>query len=234
MQPPLRGGMELPARRSQGRHTNVGGNSSGTTMPREHTIHGRAVLLDDFFRIEEIVVSHRQADGTMSPRQRRLVLERGDAAAVLLLNTDTDRMVLVSQFRPATLGKGLGETAGAGDGWVTEVVAGTIPPHEHPEETAVRETMEETGYRISEQRLEPIATFFSSPGGASERIFLYFAEVRDADRCAPRGGGPDEDIEILDMAPGRLFELMEQEAIEDSKLLIAALWLRERLRRPRA
>ena len=34
------------------------------------------------------------------------------------------------------------------------------------------------------------------------------------------------------MAPGRLFELMEQEAIEDSKLMIAALWLRERLRAP--
>ena len=70
---------------------------------------GRAVIererrvFDDFFKIDEFLVSHEQIDGTMSAGQRRLVFERGDAVAVLLLNVDMKSVVLVEQFRVARL-----------------------------------------------------------------------------------------------------------------------------------
>lgn len=70
---------------------------------------GRAVIererrvFDDFFKIDEFLVSHEQIDGTMSAGQRRLVFERGDAVAVLLLNADMKSVVLVEQFRVAAL-----------------------------------------------------------------------------------------------------------------------------------
>ena len=61
-----------------------------------------------------------------------------------------------------------------------EAVAGMIDPGETAEEAIIRENLEETGYRISKPEL--ICKFFSSPGGTSERVFLYFSEVSKVDR----------------------------------------------------
>jgi ADP-ribose pyrophosphatase len=155
----------------------------------------------------------------MSAAQKRLVFERGDSAAVLLFNRDRRCLVLVRQFRAPTLGKG------CEDGWITETVAGLIDAGETPEATAIRETMEETGYRISE--LQHIATFFASPGGSSERVFLYYAETSESDRIGRSADTANEDIELCYMGPDELFALMRCRAIEDVKLWIGALWLRD-------
>jgi nudix-type nucleoside diphosphatase (YffH/AdpP family) len=109
------------------------------------------------------------------------------------------------------------------DGWILETVAGMIDPNETPETAVTRETMEETGYRITNPRL--IAKYYSSPGGTSERVFLYFAEVRDADRVGEGGGVDDEDIRVVDMTLDQLFDRLAEGNIEDPKLLIAASWL---------
>jgi nudix-type nucleoside diphosphatase (YffH/AdpP family) len=192
---------------------------------RKVELRERARKFDDnFCKVDELVVSHQKLDGSMSPNQRRLVFERGDSAAVLLLNTDTKCLVLVKQFRAPTLGKGLE------GGWVIETVAGVIEPHETPEATAVRETFEETGYKIS--RLTLIAKFFSSPGGASERIYLYYADVKDADKVG-RGGGKqeeEEDIQVLQIPLDELLEMARRNSVEDPKLLIGAMWLGEELK----
>src|SRR5262245_5554859 len=103
-----------------------------------------------------------------------------------------------------------------------------IDGNDKPEETAVRETMEETGYRIQQPRL--IAKFFSSPGGTSERIFLYFAEVRERDKLGKGGGLDDEDIKVVQMNLEDLFDRLAKGSIEDPKLLIAACWLQDRVK----
>ncbi len=205
---------------------------------REHKVHSRRVLFDDFFRLVELVVSHEQADGKESDKLRRLVFERGDAVAVLLYNSDSDDVVLVNQFRPPTLDKGLWannnrrEGWTTGDGWIVELVAGMIPEKERadPRLTAVRETKEETGYEINKDKLQHVGTFFTSPGGTSERIFLYFAKV-SGPRPAERGGIGDEDIEIKHISSKILFDLMKDKLIEDLKLLIGAQWLQDYLRK---
>ena len=46
-------------------------------------IRSQKPLLDDAFKVNEVIVSHRQYDGKMSCDQRRLVFERGDAVAAL-------------------------------------------------------------------------------------------------------------------------------------------------------
>src|ERR1700730_150369 len=205
---------------------------------RHHVVHERRVVFKDFFSLEEVIVSHDQVNGLPSDQQRRLILQRGDALAVLLFNSDTEEVVLVNQFRAPTLGKGLwsirktSDDWTSGDGWIVELMAGMIPQTERddPRVTAVRETKEETGYQIDKDQLEHIATFFTSPGGTSERIFLYFANVRGP-RPAERGGVGDEDIEIKHLTADALFELLQQNRIEDSKLLIGAMWLQHRSRK---
>jgi nudix-type nucleoside diphosphatase (YffH/AdpP family) len=197
-------------------------------MVRKVVISGKKRVFDSFFKIDEFSVSHEQLDGTMSADQRRLVFERGDSVAVLLLNLDSRNAVLVRQFKlPALIGRRRDFEATT-DGWITEAIAGMINENETPEATAIRETMEETGYQIHNPRL--IAKFFSSPGGTSERIFLYFAEVRDSDRSGPGGGLEDEDIEVLQMPLGELFRQLRIGSIEDPKLIIAGYWLQDYLK----
>jgi len=199
---------------------------------------GRAVIererraFDDFFKIDEFLVSHEQIDGTMSAGQRRLVFERGDAVAVLLLNVEMKSVVLVEQFRVAVLVGRRRDDRSTTDGWIIETVAGAIDANETPEAAAIRETFEETGYQIREPRL--ISKFFTSPGGVSERVFLYFAEVTDTDRIGKGGGIDDEDIKVVQLAIDELFDRLAHGSIEDPKLLIGAYWLQDRLqwRRP--
>ena len=196
-------------------------------MSARAVIHRQRRLFDDFFKVDELLVSHRQIDSTMSAVQRRLVFERGDSIAVLLLNSQRNAVVLVDQFKtPAMIARRRDDPAST-DGWMVETLAGAIDADETPEAAAIRETLEETGFRIRQPRL--IARFFSSPGGTSERIFLYFAEVQDEDRVGAGGGIDDEDINVLQIPLGELFDWLAKGLIEDPKLLVAAYWLRDRL-----
>jgi len=193
---------------------------------------GRAViarqqrLFDDFFKIDELLVTHRQIDGTTSSVQRRLVFERGDSVAVLLFNRDRRAVVLVEQFTAPALVARRRDDPTTTDGWLVETLAGMIDTGEAPEAAAIRETLEETGYRIREPEL--IGRFFVSPGGTSERVFLYFAEVGDADRVGVGGGIDDEDIQVLEIGLEELFERLARGLIEDTKLAIGAYWLQNR------
>ncbi len=189
-------------------------------MARKAIIKKQSRLFDDFFKIDEIIVSHEQIDGSMSADQRRLVFERGDAVAVLLLHRDRKSVVLVEQFKvPAIPGRQRDDPTTV-DGWILEAVAGMIDEKETPEAAIIRETREETGYQIRNPKL--ISQFFSSPGGTSERIFLYFAEVRDSDLVAKGGGLDDEDVKVVHMSLDDLFDRLANGALEDPKLLVAA------------
>ena len=196
---------------------------------RRAKTHGISRKFDGFFKIDEIDVSHETSDGAMC-RERRLVFERGDSVAVLIYNTETKEVILVEQFKAPVLVARHRDTPHSGDGWIVETVAGMIDQDETPEQTVIREAMEETGYRIGAPRA--IATFFASPGGTSERVFLYFAEVVAADRTGPGGGIPgEEDIALIRLSADELFCRLESNQIEDAKLTIAAYWLRDHLAR---
>lgn len=195
---------------------------------RKAEIHKQTRLFDDFFQVDEVLVSHERKDGTMSPEQRRLVFERGDAVAIMLLNVDTQSVVMVNQFKvPSLIGRRRDDPK-ATDGWVTEATAGMIDPGETPEQAIIRETKEETGYRISNPQL--ISKFFSSPGGTSERIFLYFAKVHATDKTSEGGGLDDEDISVLEIPVRDLVQRLDEGLIDDPKLAIGAYWLKDYLK----
>ncbi len=180
-------------------------------------IQHKRLTFDDGFKIEEAEVRFQRYDGQMSDPARRLVFQRGDAAAAILFNHDSQRVILVEQFRYPTYEKG--------PGWIQEIVAGVIKPNEKPEEGILREVEEEAGYHV--QRLTPIATFYVSPGGTSERIFLYYAEVGDCDRVSDGGGllAENEDIRLVEYAKSDLLQALATGQFQDAKTLIAIQWL---------
>jgi nudix-type nucleoside diphosphatase (YffH/AdpP family) len=196
---------------------------------RKAVIHKTTRLFNDFFQIDEVMVSHERRDGAMSPDERRLIFERGDAVAIMLYNPDSKSAIIVNQFKVPSLIARRRDDPGTVDGWVTEATAGMIDEGETPEKAIIRETLEETGYRIANPKL--ISKFFSSPGGTSERIFLYFAEVRDSDKVSDGGGLPKEgeDVTVVRVPASNLFDQLAKGSIEDPKLAIGAYWLKAHL-----
>jgi 8-oxo-dGTP pyrophosphatase MutT (NUDIX family) len=114
------------------------------------------------------------------------------------------------------------EAVGAGDS--LEIPAGKLDvPGETPLATAKRELAEEIGKQASEW--EEIFAFFTSPGFSDERVWLYLAtDLSDTDE--PAEAEEDERIEIVPWPLDRLDEAISQ--CEDSKSLIALLWLARR------
>jgi nudix-type nucleoside diphosphatase (YffH/AdpP family) len=194
---------------------------------RRVEIRSRKPLLDDSFRVNEVIVSHRRFDGKMSPDQRRLVFERGDAAAALLLNVDTRSVILVEQFRvPSLIGRRRDDPTTT-NGWITEVIAGMINESETAEHAVIRVTLEETGYQIKDPLL--IRKFFSSPGDTSERFFRYFAKVSETERPGKGGGLADEDIRVVQIGVNDLFDRLARDLIDDQKLAIGTCWLQSHI-----
>ena len=174
------------------------------------------VVFDDKFKVLETRLQFEKFDGQMSEPVRRLTFERGDAAAALLWHRDRQRLLLVEQFRHATFKKG--------PGWLVETVAGMVKAGEEPEAAMRREILEETGYQIRE--MEFIATFYLSPGGSSERIFLYYAEVGESDLVEAGSGaaGEHEDIRLVEYSKSEINAALAQGEIVDAKTLVAVQW----------
>jgi nudix-type nucleoside diphosphatase (YffH/AdpP family) len=191
--------------------------------PRRVNVISRRELLDDFLNVQEAVVEFEKFDGQMSPPVRRLKLDRGDSAAVLLYNPDEDVVALVEQFKWPTFDHG--------DGWILETVAGVVDHGETPEQAAIRETFEETGFAVS--NIEPVAMFYASPGGSSERIYLYCAYI-GANSQLGEGGGmsiENEDIRVRIFPRSLAFNMIAEGKIIDAKTILALWWLRDKLGR---
>ncbi len=125
-------------------------------------------LHDGFFKVDRFDIQHRLFAGGSSEIFSRELFERGEAAAVLIYDPKKDVVVLTEQFRiGAVFDK---EQASP---WLLEVVAGMIEAGEQADEVARREAQEEAGCII--QDLIPISSYWSSPGGTSEKIHLYCA-----------------------------------------------------------
>jgi len=189
---------------------------------RPKTVHidSKETVYDDFFQIEEAHLRHEQFDGTMSETVRRLSFERGDGVAALVVNVEAQTVLMVEQFRYPTLKHG--------DGWIVEVIAGMLEPDEAPETCIRREILEETGYRV--RALRHVSTFYTSPGGTSERIFLFYGEVTDAQKIAQGGGSAHEgeDIRVLEIPLIEVWDALDAGRFQDAKTLIALMWLRDR------
>jgi len=182
-------------------------------------------LFDDRFRIVEAELRYPLPNAGLSPVVRRLSFERGDSAAALVHDVERAIIVLARQFRFPTLQKG--------PGWPVEAVAGTIAAGETPEDCIRREIFEEVGYQVED--LEHISTFYSSPGGSSERIHLFLAQVGAGSKIAVGGGCPEEqeDIELVEIAVADIPNILACGKIEDAKTLVGLYWFLQRALRER-
>ena len=181
-------------------------------MQRYEVLEVRPVF-EGHFNVDEATVRIDDCEP-----MKRLSVERGDAAAVLVHRMDTDELILVRQFRYPTCRHGLPE--------LLEIVAGEIDNGETPDKTAKREVEEEIGYRVD--MLVPIAKFFGSPGGMSELVHVYYAPVEAKDQQGQGGGLEGEDVKVVNLPVNEALKMLETPQAMDGKLLVALYWLRTR------
>ncbi|CAG7581154.1 MAG: ADP-ribose pyrophosphatase [uncultured marine phage] len=112
-----------------------------------------------------------------------------DAVAALVFDTDKQKFIFAEQFRSGLMNED--------DQSLIEVVAGTLEEGENPEECMIREIEEEIGYKTDS--IEYVGEAFVSPGGTTEKIFLYTVLV--SEQISEGGGLADEneEIEIVEM-----------------------------------
>ena len=177
-------------------------------------------VFSDIFHLEEGRIQYTDEAGKPHKEFSRLRLNRQNASAVFIYNQETKKVVLVRQFRYAIAAKSPEP--------ILEIMAGRISVGEDPLETALRESIEECGYRIRKENIQLLSSFFASPGYSSEKFFLYYATVTNADKVALGGGLEDEDeyIEVVEMTYPDFFKLLDENKIEDAKTLMAGLYVR--------
>lgn len=145
--------------------------------------------------------------------QSREVLDRGNGVTILLFDPIKKNVILTRQFRIPTY------LNGNSTGLMIEACAGVIE-NEFPELSIIRETEEETGYKVA----KPLKIFeaYMSPGAVTEIIYFYIAEYTDSIKIS-QGGGLDEEcehIEVLEMKMIEAIHLMEIGEIKDAKTMM--------------
>jgi len=170
------------------------------------------LLSDNWYLLNKVTFDFLRKDGVWIS-QKREVYDRGNGAAILLYNSTQKTVILTRQFRlPSYLN-------GNKTGIMVEVCAGLLD-QDHPEQCIIRETEEETGYRI--KSVQKIMETFVSPGAVTEILHLFVGEY-DASMKVHEGGGLEheqEEIEVIEMPFVEAYAMIATGEIKDAKTTI--------------
>jgi ADP-ribose pyrophosphatase len=155
----------------------------------------------------------QQPDGS---RRLREIVEHAPGAAVVAVD-DQGQVLLVRQERPAVGARPL------------ELPAGLVDPGEQPIDCARRELVEETGFAA--QRVEPLVSFYTSPGFCDELIHVYVATGL-YEQTAGHGLDEEEEIEVVRLPLQTAIEQVTSDEVSDAKT-ITGLMAYARLAPPR-
>jgi ADP-ribose pyrophosphatase len=186
-------------------------------MSKEFKIINKEILYSGFFRMEKYCLQHTLYAGGWSAAINRELFVRGSCVAVLLYDPERDKVVLIEQFRA-------GAILQPDRAWLVEIVAGAIEEGETAIEVAYRESIEEAGCEI--QELIVINEFYTTPGGASERITLFCGKI-DSTKVGGIHGldHEDEDISVRSVDFDEAYRMVESNEIESAIPIIAIQWL---------
>src|SRR5690606_24127491 len=105
------------------------------------------------------------------------------------------------------------------DGMLIEACAGQLDG-ENPEEAMVRETEEETGYKI--HGLKKVFEAYTTPGSVTEKLHFYVAAYSDEMKVNEGGGLEEEgeDIEVLELDFDEACGMVANREIKDCKTIM--------------
>jgi ADP-ribose pyrophosphatase len=178
------------------------------------------LVYEGFFKVQQLQLRHQCFSGQWSPWLVREQVHHSDAAAVLLIDLENQKLVMVEQCRIGMISSDANVSP-----WVLEIVAGLIESGESPESTVTREALEEADCTI--EQLHKIGEFYNSPGGFREKTTLYCGRVSSLGKEGIRGVGTEhEDIRVHVLDMNEVLQAFEQGAFHlSSSTYIALQWL---------
>ena len=184
----------------------------------DYKIATKETLYNGFFKIDRFAIQHKLFAGGNSELFTRELFERGEAAAVLLYDPKKDVVVLTEQFRI-----GAAQSPEKSSPWLLEVVAGIVEEGEQPEDVARREAQEEADCII--QDLLPISSYWSSPGGTSEKIHLYCALLDSSGMGGVHGLEHEQEDILVRIVPfEQAYNGIASGEINNAATIIALQW----------
>ena len=173
----------------------------------------RTELLSDNWYVLNKVTFDYKMDSDDSETQVREVYDRGNGAVILLYNSAKKTVVLTRQFRLPTY------LNGNSSGMVIEACAGLLDT-ENPEECIIRETEEETGYRLSS--VKKVFQSYMSPGSVTEILHFFIGEYQSEMKVSDGGGLAEEheNIEVLEFPFNEAYQMIASGEIIDAKTII--------------
>lgn len=170
------------------------------------------LLSDNWYVLNKVTFDYQKKDGNVESHIRE-VYDRGNGAAILLYNTEKKTVILTRQFRLPTY------LNGNKTGMMIEVCAGLLD-QDNAEEAVIRETEEETGYRLN--KVQKVIETYMSPGSVTEILYLFVGEY-DETMKVNDGGGLDaeqENIEVLEYTFDEAYAMFESGEITDAKTIM--------------
>lgn len=186
----------------------------------------KELVYKGFFKLTQITLQHDLFAGGKSPVLTRELIDKGNAVAVLPYDPIRDELVLVEQFR-------IGAMDDAAGPWLTEIIAGYQEADESAEAVVCREAMEEAGCEIS--ALESMHRCYTSPGGTSEQVQIFFARTDSSNIDGIHGLDDEgEDIKVRVISSQQAFDWLDNGRINSAMPIIALQWFRANRERIRA
>lgn len=176
------------------------------------TIQKTELLSDNWYILNKVTFDYKM-DLDDSETQVREVYDRGNGAVILLYNSAKKTVVLTRQFRLPTY------LNGNRSGMVIEACAGLLDT-ENPEECIIRETEEETGYRLSS--VKKVFQSYMSPGSVTEILHFFIGEYQSEMKVSEGGGLAEEheNIEVLEYPFNEAYQMIASGEITDAKTIM--------------
>jgi nudix-type nucleoside diphosphatase (YffH/AdpP family) len=170
------------------------------------------VLSDNWYVLRKITYEYQEENQPIETHTRE-TYDRGNGAAILLYNKTNQTVILTRQFRLPTY---LNENQ---TGMMIEACAGMLDA-DNPEDCILRETEEETGYKIKE--VHKIFEAYMSPGAVTEILHFFVGEYTKEMKIT-EGGGLDheqENIEVLEIPFEKALQMIPSGEIKDAKTIM--------------
>lgn len=152
-------------------------------------IREKKLLSDNHYILHRYSIDYEKQNGQVE-RQEREIYDKGSGAAILLYNLENRTVILTKQFRLAVyLNEGLK------NGMSLEVPAGLLDGL-LPEACIIKETLEETGYKIA----RPVHLYdaYMTPGAVTEKVSYFISSYNETMKIA-KGGGLEEEQEEIEV-----------------------------------
>lgn len=186
------------------------------------TIQKTELLSDNWYILNKVTFDYNK-ESDDPETQVREVYDRGNGAVILLYNSAKKTVVLTRQFRLPTY------LNGNSSGMLIEACAGMLDK-DNPIECIIRETEEETGYRLSS--VKKVFQSYMSPGAVTEILHFFIGEYQPEMKVSEGGGLAEEheNIEVLEYPFNEAYQMIASGEITDAKTIMLLQYAKINLR----